>query len=283
MGAISEELKMKHEQMLWPTVRIRSDKAGGSGTVIYSSKDADTRWHNYVLTCEHVVDDLIKIEQKWDEIAKVDRRTETLGKPYAQIFYYENYSRCKGSSGEHRANIVAYSKEEDIALLELERYETSLPHVAYIFPKHALHELHVFDKVHCVGAALGHEPIATDGIISYMDEIIEGKEYWMSTAQSIFGNSGGSVFRFSQERGRYEFLGMPARVSIAMFGFQASAITHMGYFVPISRIYDFLEKNGYQFIYDPAFTYEKCEELRKKQREEQEKLLLAMYGKVTKG
>jgi S1-C subfamily serine protease len=275
-----EKIEKLHQEVLWTTVRVRSDKAGGSGTVVWSDKDKEGKYHTYVLTCEHVIDDLIKIEKKWDEIAKVERKMEVLGKPRVQIFYYENYSRCKGSSGEHRAEIVAYSKEEDIALLELERYETPIEYVASMFPRGKLEEIHVFDKVHCVGAAMGHEPIATEGIISYMDEIIDGKEYWMSTAQSIFGNSGGAVFRYSKERDRYEFLGMPARITVAMYGFSADAITHMGFFVPINRIYKFLDDNCYQFIYDPEYTYEKCQELREEKKKERERLLLAMYGRV---
>jgi len=273
------DLKDLHEQILWTTVRVRAKKAGGSGTVIWSGQDNKGKFRTYVLTCEHVVDDLIEIKTKWDEIAKVERKMEVLGKPSVQIFYYENYSRCKGSSGEHRANIVAYSKDEDIALLELERYENPIEYIANLYPKEKLDDIHVFDEVYCVGAAMGHEPIATKGIISYMDEIIEGKEYWMSTAQSIFGNSGGAVFRWSKERGRFEFLGMPARLTVAMFGFSADAITHMGFFVPINRIYKFLDENCYQFIYDPKFTFEKCEKEREKKRKEREKLILAMYGK----
>ena len=281
MGGCGElDVARLHKEMLWTTVRVRTLKSGGSGTVIWSGANANGKYHTYVLTCEHVVDDLIKIEKKWDEIAKVERKMEVLGKPSVQIFYYENYSRCKGSSGEHRANIVAYSKDDDIALLELERYETPIRYVAHLYPRDELDKIHVFDEVYCVGAAMGHEPIATKGIISYMDEIIDGKEYWMSTAQSIFGNSGGAVFRWSKERKRFEFLGMPARITVAMFGFSADAITHMGFFVPINRIYKFLENNCYQFIYDPNYTFEKCQEMRKKKEEERKKMILAMYGKV---
>jgi len=46
-----------------------------------------------------------------------------------------------------------------------------------------------------------------------MDDIIEQREYWMTNASVIFGNSGGAIFRLSRERGQHEFLGMPARVS----------------------------------------------------------------------
>ena len=112
-----------------------------------------------------------------------------------------------------------------------------------------------------------------------MNELIDqGVEYWMSSAQIIFGNSGGAIFRYSVERKRYEFLGMPARISVNVAGFLTDPITHMGFFVPMPRIYKLLEDNFYQFIYDSKYTYEECQKLRESYKKEQEKLLLAKFG-----
>ena len=36
MAKASKEIIQKHEQMFYPTVRVRTKKAGGSGTVVYS-------------------------------------------------------------------------------------------------------------------------------------------------------------------------------------------------------------------------------------------------------
>lgn len=274
------DIQQKHEEMLYPCVRVRSLKAGGSGTVVYSGADAEGRYHTYVVTCEHVVDDLIKVEKKWDPLTKVDRRMEVLNKARVELFYYEHLSRCKGSSGEHRANIVAYDKDEDIALLEVERYETPLEYVAHLYPENQTEAIHVMDPLWCVGAAMGHEPITTFGMLSFMDQEIDGKNYWMTTAQSIFGNSGGSVFRYSKERDRHEFLGMPARITVAMFGFSAEAITHMGFFVPITRIYELLEKNHFGFIYDASKTYEQCREERADEQDKERRLVLARVGEL---
>jgi len=57
-------IEKKHLEMLYPCVRVRTDKAGGSGTVVYSKADKAGVYHSYVLTCEHVVDDLIKVDKK---------------------------------------------------------------------------------------------------------------------------------------------------------------------------------------------------------------------------
>ena len=41
MAKASKEIIQKHEQMFYPTVRVRTKKAGGSGTVVYSKKHKD--------------------------------------------------------------------------------------------------------------------------------------------------------------------------------------------------------------------------------------------------
>ena len=54
-------------------------------------------------------------------------------------------------------------------------------------------------------------------------------------------------------------------------GFSADAITHMGYFIPIDRVYKLLEDNDYQFIYDSEYSIEDCEKARdKKQKPEKD-------------
>ena len=50
-------------------------------------------------------------------------------------------------------------------------------------------------------------------------------------------------------------------------GFSADAITHMGYFIPIERVYKLLEDNNYQFIYNDKFSIEECNKARDKKQE----------------
>ena len=49
-------------------------------------------------------------------------------------------------------------------------------------------------------------------------------------------------------------------------GFSADAITHMGYFIPIDRVYNLLDDNDYQFIYDSSKSIEDCEKSRKEKQ-----------------
>ena len=273
-----ELVEKRHKEILWTTVRVHTDKAYGSGTVIYSGKDAKGKWHSYIATCQHVVANNIKVETKFDPRVGYDIKKETRIPVEVEFFYYDKLSICQGVSGSVKADIVAYDVDGDIAILETRR-SAPVEWVANLFPKDKIEEIHVFDEVWACGAALAHEPIATHGEINFMNELMdEGVEYWMSSAQTIFGNSGGAMFRYSPKRDCYEFIGIPARIGISIAGFLPDPITHMGFFVPIPRVYKVLDDNFYQFIYDSKYTYEKCKELRESHKKEQEKLLLAKFG-----
>lgn len=256
---ISPEIKQKHEDMFYPTVRVRTKSAGGSGTVVYS-QDYNDEVYTYVITNHHVIDECISVRKKWNPVLKRKVDTEILDTVQIEYFKYNNYSHCIGSFAVE-ADIVAYSEHEggeDWALLRVRDKENTHTNVANIFPIEELDSIHIFDNCYAVGASLGHPPIATEGHICYMDDEIDHFKYWMSTAQTIFGNSGGSVYRWSESRSKYEYIGVPSRISIQPMGFSADAITHMGYFIPIDRIYNLLEDNDYQFIYDSSYDISDC-------------------------
>ena len=274
MAKASNEIIQKHEQLFYPTVRVRAKQAGGSGTVVYSKKHEDDV-HTYVITNHHVVEKCISVEKKWNPALKRKVDTEKLDTVNVEFFRYNNYSHCVGSFAME-ADIVAYSEVDggqDWALLRIRDKENVNDHVAKIFPLGSIEDVHIFDKCFAVGASLGHPPIASEGHISYMDDEIDHYKYWMSSAQTIFGNSGGAVYRWSSKRKGYEYIGVPSRISIQPMGFSADAITHMGYFIPIDRLCALLDENDYQFIYDDSFTVEDCAKARKKKQspEEEEK------------
>ncbi len=266
--AASKEIIQKHEQMFYPTVRVRTKKSGGSGTVVYS-EEHNNEIHTYVITNHHVINDCIHIVKKWNPVLKKKIDTEILDTVQVEYFKYNNYSHNIGSFAVE-ADIVAYSEVEggqDWALLRVRDKENTADWVANMFPLDDIDNVHIFDDVFAVGASLGHPPIASEGIITYMDDEIDHYKYWMSSAQTIFGNSGGAVYRWSANRKQYEYIGIPSRISIQPTGFSADAITHMGYFIPIDRVYKLLEENDYHFIYDKDVSFEDCEEARKGKRE----------------
>ena len=258
----------KHEEMFYPTVRVRTKKAGGSGTVVYSNK-SDNEVYTYVITNHHVIADSIHVEKKWDPVLKKKTDKEILDTVSVEFFKYNNYSHSIGSFAVE-ADIVAYSDVEggqDWALLRTRDKENIADFVASIFPLSDINNIHIFDDCYAVGASLGHPPVASNGMITYMDDEIDHYKYWMSSAPTIFGNSGGAVYRYSPKRKHYEYIGVPSRISIQPMGFSADAITHMGYFIPINRIYDLLDANDYQFIYDSSKAIEDCKESRKSKLE----------------
>jgi S1-C subfamily serine protease len=272
MAKASKDIIQKHEEMFYPTVRVRTKKAGGSGTVVYSKKH-DGEVHTYVITNHHVIADCVNVEKKWDPVLKRKVDKEVLDTVQVEYFRYNNYSHCIGSFAVE-ADIVAYSEVEggqDWALLRVRDKENLCDWVANIFPLDGIDNVHIFDEVFAVGSSLGHPPIASEGMITYMDDEIEHFKYWMSSAQTIFGNSGGAVYRYDSKRKTYEYVGVPSRISIQPMGFSADAITHMGYFIPIDRIYQLLEDNNYQFIYDDSLTPKDREEAIKALSEEADK------------
>ena len=267
MAKASKEIIQKHEQMFYPTVRVRTKKAGGSGTVVYSENYKD-EVYTYVITNHHVIADSVHLEKKWDPVLKRKIDKEILDTVFVEFFRYNNYSHTVGSFAVE-ADIVAYSEVnggQDWALLRVRDKENTADWVANMFPLNDIDNVHIFDEVYAVGASLGHPPVASDGHISYMDDEIEHYKYWMSSAPTIFGNSGGAVYRWSSNRKQYEYIGIPSRISIQPMGFSADAITHMGYFIPIDRVYQLLEDNDYQFIYDDKVSIEECNKARKKKQ-----------------
>ena len=269
MAKASKEIIQKHEQMFYPTVRVRTKKAGGSGTVVYSQKnDKDGEIYTYVITNQHVIADSVHLEKKWDPVLKRKVDKEILDTVNVEFFRFNNYSHTIGSFAVE-ADIVAYSEVEggqDWALLRVRDKENEADYVANMFPLEDLDNIHIFDETYAVGASLGHPPVASNGMITYMDDEIEHYKYWMSSAPTIFGNSGGAVYRWSGNRKQYEYIGIPSRISIQPMGFSADAITHMGYFIPIDRVYKLLEDNDFQFIYDSNYSIEDCKKARKKKQ-----------------
>jgi len=249
----------KHEKILYPVVRCRTDKAGGSGTIIYSKENPDKigEYLNFILTNHHVIEDAIQIKQEFDSMIKREVKKEFTQKVRVDIFDYVNMSEMN-SANTHTADIVAYDKSHDIALLKLDTPK-KMKYTATMFSRDKISNIKLFDQIYSCGASLLHDPFANKGEITYLNEDIDNKNYWMSNSNMIFGNSGGAVFL--NETG--EFIGIPARVTSTQLGFGFDIITWMGFFIPISRIYDFFDEQELKFIYNENITYQECMEKRK--------------------
>ena len=186
------DLKELHEKVLYPTCRVRLESSGGSGTIIYSearkSKDPGdpNEYQTFVLTNHHVIADAVKAVEDWDSIIKKKVKKEVKSRVSVDIFDYIDLSRVV-STNTHMADIIAYDKNHDLALLKLDT-PRKYPYVADLWPKDAEDEIKMFTEIFTCGASLLHEPFANPGHVTYLQEYIEEEIYWMCNASMIFGN-----------------------------------------------------------------------------------------------
>ena len=254
-----------HEKILYPVVRVRTQKAGGSGTIIYSKPNKNNKYESFVMTCAHVVDDAIDIKKEWDSILKRKIEKEFTEQVQVEMFDYIDLSKVN-SSNAYRADIVTYDKQVDIAILKLESPK-QCPYVAKLIDKDKVDSLRLFMDAFASGCSLGHDPICNQGQITYLNEKIDNRQYLMSNCSSIFGNSGGALFLADTG----EQIGITARISAIQLGFGVDIITWMGFSISPSEIYKFIDEQELRFLYDPADTYEAA--LKRREVKQKEALL----------
>lgn len=261
-------LKELHQRILYPVVRIRSIEVGGSGTVIYSQPNPDNKdeYQSFIMTCAHVIEDAISIKKDWDSVAKKEIKKEFKEQVGVEIFDYVYLSHVN-SSNSYKAEIVAYDKQHDLAILRL-LSPKQVVNVAELVPEKEIKNIKIFTDTWVSGCSLGHDPLVNPGTVTSLKEMVDQKLYWMGSGNSIFGNSGGAVFL--TETGQQ--IGVTARITVLNLGFGMDIITWMGYMVAPQRIYEFLKEQELRFLFDPNDTYKKAMARRKK-KEEKAKLL----------
>lgn len=259
------------EHALYTCVRVRAGHAGGSGQVIHSMEKNGT----FVLSCQHVVDNAIEIKDEWSSILQKNVKRDIRSEVEIEFFKYAYTDRTIGAEAI-KAEIVAYDKNEDIALLRL-KDPTPRKHVAQIYNLNAQEEdINYFDEVVTIGAALGHAPVSTIGNICSFNDIIENRDYMLASAPMIFGNSGGATFLTKN----WKLVGMPARISVTIRGFAADPITHMGYIVPYWRINQFFDDQMMNFMKDESISYDEClKKIQERRKKTELETLLKEEGK----
>ena len=275
MEDLQELIKKKHEQMLYTTVRVVGEKGVGSGTVIYSKPVPNEEdggngipYETYVLTNHHVVQANIKLEKKWSTLLKREVKMDILSECTVEQFLFEYGSWEAGHTG-YKADIMAYDVDMDIALLRI-KSTRKFEYVAKLFPRgEHKKRLRMFQPLYAIGCALGRPPIVTHGHLSGFNDVIENYPYWVSTAPTIFGNSGGAVFLSDT----MEYVGIPSRIGVTIVGMSPNAITHLSYFIPIISIYKFLEEQMFNFVYDSSTNSDEWAKQRKAKRDRDERTM----------
>jgi len=259
---IETDLKELHEKILYPCTLVKTSKAGGSGTIIYSKPHPDGEgFLTYCLTNHHVIDDAITFATEYDPIVGRDVKKPVREVISVGFYSYRHLSKQQSVIG-YQADIVHWDKTRDLALLELrERVESK--YIAKLFPETGKY-LYIGMPVVAVGCSLGHKPLPSDGIVSSLDESIENQPKFMSSACIIYGSSGGSLYT----RDEMELVGIPCAGDVILMGFSAQAIPHLGYAIPYWIVYDFLREGCYDFIFDPDKTVEQCNKEREEKMDE---------------
>lgn len=243
-----------HALTLYPTIRVKSDRSTGSGTIIYSKEraepdeDGEDGFSTYAITNHHVVSAAIRVEKHYDPLMGKTVTRDYRDRVQIEAFDYKNRSTIT-SRVTAEAEIMAYHEKRDLALLRLVTNQ-QFRYVAEILPYEEAKNVHIYDKLYVVGCGLGQPPFPTSGMLTGKDQIIDYYPYWQTSAPSIFGNSGGAVFL-----GRtLQFMGVPSRISTRGGMFGSDAITHIGFFCPPNEIHKFLKDQGFNFLVDPTHT-----------------------------
>lgn len=208
------------DDLLGPTVQVSGEESVGSGVLLRSRPAKDGGWQTHVLTAWHVIRD-IKSADPDDRI----------------LVPITVYSR-DGSVEPLTAQLVKRDAELDVALLVLETRE-ALPHGARLASRETLRQMQVFEPVWAVGCPLGNDPIPTAGSLSDTHHHVDGMRYWMISAPTYIGNSGGGVFHGRTR----ELVGIFTKI-YTHGSVRPTVVPHMGLATPLETVYDWLEHEG---------------------------------------
>jgi S1-C subfamily serine protease len=214
-----EDIDRLYQDIIYPTVQVEGKDMIGAGTIIYSEKKQGG-FFVYILTSYHVIKGSIRSR-------------------CVRIKVYEDDERWRGTT----ARIVLHDQDKDIALLKA-RLKRSPKKVAILATHERLKGLKVFTKVYTVGCPLGDRPTPTAGHISSLNKEMDGKRYWMTSAPTVFGNSGGGVFI----KNSHELIGISSMVC-TLEKPASTPVYHMSIVIPLDQIYKWLDHNGLQFLH----------------------------------
>jgi serine protease Do len=211
------------QKILNSDVFVSGFEGQGAGTLI---KKTDKEM--YILTCEHVVDDIISMNENGMKIAA------TIG-----------YSKTDSSNIivgmiVYGAEVIKYDKENDLALLKVSVVDDNL-----IVVNLAENEPELGDMVFSVGSPLGLLRTISKGILSHKEE-----GFYFSDNTITYGNSGGGLHNI-----KGELIGIPSNVTgyrilqkkyPSMFSQEEDNLkfvpeTSLGLSIDLSRIKTFLK------------------------------------------
>lgn len=219
---VAEDPSTQWRAMVAPTVQLAGETTVGSGVLLPSRPvDGDpSRFRTLVLTSWHVVRDI-----------RADAREE--GAPVPVILRDEH-----GEKRHFTASVVARDVALDAALLVLDS-DLRLDAGVQLPTRARLRAARVFDPVVAVGCPLGNDPIPTRGHLSDLHHEVNGEEFWMISAPTYIGNSGGGLFSGTS----HELLGIFTKI-YTHGAIRPTVVPHMGLVTPLEQFYDWIDRDG---------------------------------------
>lgn len=206
------------DRTLGPTVQLAGDTTVGSGVLLESRALPDGKYDTLLLTCWHVVRDIQADAGAADAVVPV-------------AIYSPD-----GSKQSTTARVVAANPDIDACLLRLVAQQP-VAHGAWLPSRARLAAAQVFDPIVAVGCPLGNDPIPTFGNVSSLHHEVDGDHFWMISAPTYIGNSGGGIFGADD----HCLLGIFSKI-YTHGSLRPVIVPHMGLVTPLAEIYDWLEE-----------------------------------------
>jgi S1-C subfamily serine protease len=220
----------RDEEQMWrelvgPVVQLAGDETVGSGVLLASEKlDGTQGWRTYVVTAWHVVRDIEKDPEHPSTPVPV-----AIYAPDRQIL-------------SETAHVLRFDPALDAALLELDSRK-KVDCGARLASRDRLHGARIFDQIYAVGCPLGNDPIPTFGEIADTNHVVDGSRYWMISAPTYIGNSGGGIF----DAKTHELMGIFSKI-YTHGTLRPTVVPHMGLVTSIETMYDWLEQAHYTYM-----------------------------------
>ena len=202
-----------------PTVQLRGSSTVGSGVLLQSrpSEENPEEFQTLMLTSWHVIRDI-----------RADHRD---GEQPIPVFVRD----MDGTKHEYTATVLDHCVDLDAALLIMDttqRFEFG----AMLPTRARLATTEVFDDVVAVGCPIGNDPIPTQGQLTDLHQEVEENRFWMISAPTYIGNSGGGIYRLDS----HELLGVFSKI-FTHGSIRPTIIPHMGLVTPLGALYDWID------------------------------------------
>ena len=217
-GSMQRDVDRLWEELVAPTVQLAGVSTVGSGVLLRSREtEREGQYETLLITAWHVVRDIIA-------------ESGETRPPIPVAIHHED-----GLIQRETATLLENEVGLDVALLRLDTSEF-IEHGAVLATRHRLEQVRTFERIYAVGCPLGNDPIPTPGEVAHPRHSVDGSTYWMISAPTYIGNSGGPIF----DAETFELLGIFSKI-YTHGSLRPTVVPHMGLVTPLHLVYDWLE------------------------------------------